>query len=163
MEMKKKINEAINKQINEELFSSYLYLAMAAYFETLNLKGFANWMKVQSREEHGHAMKFFEYVHDAGGTVELTALSAPQQKWANPLEAFEATLKHEQHITKSIYNLVELAMAEKDFAANNMLQWFVGEQVEEEANATEILLKLKTIGPSAGGLLYLDKELKKRV
>ena len=162
MTMKAKINDALNKQINEEMFSSYLYLSMAAWFESQNLKGFGHWMKVQAGEENKHAMKFFEYVHDAGGVVKLEAIKAPKSTWKSPLEVFQESSAHEAHITACINNLVETAMAEKDFAALNMLQWFVSEQVEEEANATEILQKLVMIDTSKGGLLYLDKELKKR-
>lgn len=157
-----KMNAHLNDQINEEYFSSYLYLAMAGWFESKTLKGFAHWMKIQVREEQAHAMKFFEYLHDAGGVVELKAIAAPKKEWATPLAAFEESLAHEKHITARIYMLLEAAMAEKDYATVAMLQWFVNEQVEEEANATEILEKLKMIGDSKGGLLYLDKELKKR-
>ena len=160
--LKDSMLKSLNKQINEEMFSSYLYLSMAAYFESINLKGFAHWMRVQSREETSHAMKFFNYVIEAGGNIELQAIAAPKIKWESPLKIFEESLAHEKKITALIYSLVEQAMAEKDYAANAMLQWFVNEQVEEEANAVEILGKLKMIDKSMGGLLYLDKELKKR-
>ena len=162
MELKSKMNDALNAQINEELYSSYLYLSMAAYFESINLPGFANWMKVQSREETVHGMKLFHYIHEAGGTVTLKGIKEPKAKWDSVIQVFEESLKHEQHITACINNLLEQALAEKDFATANMLQWFVNEQVEEEANPREILAKLKMIGGSMGSLLYLDKEMKKR-
>lgn len=162
MQMKEIINKALNEQINKELFSSYLYLSMAAWFESVNLKGFASWMKLQSAEEHKHAMKIFGYVSEAGGRVELAALQAPKKEWNSAQDAIEETCKHEAFITSSIYSLVELARKENDYAAQNMLQWFVAEQVEEESTAGDILARIKMIGSSMGSLLYLDKELGKR-
>ena len=162
MTLKDKVLSAINQQINEEIYSSYLYLSMSAYFESINLRGFAHWMRVQSREETAHAMRFFDYIVEAGGTVALKPIAGPKTKWDSPLQVFEESCGHEAKITKLIYDLVGLSMEEKDYATNQMLQWFVAEQVEEEANPREILEKLKMIGSSNSGLLYLDKELKKR-
>jgi len=153
--------EALNKQINEELYSSYLYLSMSAWFENIGLKGFANWMKVQAKEELGHAMKFYKYIISRGGRVQLHEIKAPPHEWQSPLHAFEETLKHEKHITECINKLVELAEEEKDRATFNMLQWFVDEQVEEEANDEEIIAKLKMIEGS-NGIFMLDNQLAQR-
>ncbi len=158
-----KMQEAINKQIQEELYSAYLYLAMAADSDEKNLKGFANWLQVQYKEETSHAMKLYQYLLERGGKVELKAIQAPPSKFGTPLEVFEQVLAHERHITAAINELYETALKEKDYAAQIFLQWFIEEQVEEEGNATEILEKLKMVGERSGGLLYLDKELKKRV
>jgi len=154
--------QAVNGQINAELYSSYLYLSMAAWFETQNLRGFAKWMRVQAKEEHAHAMKFFEYVVERGGTVALEAIEAPPAKWTSPLAAFEATLKHEQKVTALIDALAGVAEKEKDRASTIFLQWFISEQVEEEANATQIVETLKMIKESVGGLFQLDHHLGKR-
>ncbi|KAA0003312.1 MAG: ferritin [Thermoplasmata archaeon] len=156
-----KMLEALNKQINEELYSSYLYLSMSAWFENIGLKGFANWMKVQAKEELGHAMKFYKYIISRGGRVQLHEIKAPPHEWQSPLHAFEETLKHEKHITECINKLVELAEEEKDRATFNMLQWFVDEQVEEEANDEEIIAKLKMIEGS-NGIFMLDNQLAQR-
>ena len=153
--------EALNKQINEELYSSYLYLSMSAWFDNIGLKGFANWMKVQSKEELEHAMKFYNYIISRGGKVCLHEIKAPPHEWQSPLHAFEETLKHEKHITECINKLVELAEEEKDRATFNMLQWFVDEQVEEEANDEEIIAKLKMIEGS-NGIFMLDNQLAQR-
>ena len=153
--------EALNKQINEELYSSYLYLSMSAWFDNIGLKGFANWMKVQAKEELGHAMKFYKYIISRGGRVQLHEIKAPPHEWQSPLHAFEETLKHEKHITECINKLVELAEEEKDRATLNMLQWFVDEQVEEEANDEEIIAKLKMIEGS-NGIFMLDNQLAQR-
>jgi len=160
--MKARMNEALNRQMNEEAFSSYLYLSMSAWFESQNLKGFANWMKVQAQEEAVHAKIFFNHIVERGGRVKLEAIAAPKTEWASPLEAFKATLEHEQHITACIHGLMDLAVEEKDHAAAIALQWFVSEQVEEEANAEELLAKLEMIGDSKNGLFMLDKELAAR-
>ena len=157
--MKQKMNDALNKQINEESFSSYLYLSMSAWFETHNLKGFANWMKVQAQEEAVHAKIFFDHIVERGGTVKLAAIAEPKAEWATPLEAFKDTLEHERHITACIHALMDLAIKEKDHAAAIALQWFVKEQVEEEATASEILAMLEKIGDSSVGLIQLDKQL----
>ncbi|AEX86272.1 ferritin-like protein [Marinitoga piezophila KA3] len=155
----KVMEEAINKQINEEMFSAYLYLSMSAYFEKIGLKGFANWMKVQYEEEMFHAMKFYNYLLSRGGEVKLYTIKEPKKDWESPLNAFEETLEHEKHITKCINELVDLAEKEKDRATFNFLQWYIDEQVEEEANDEEIIAKLKMIKDSPNGLFMLDREL----
>ncbi len=158
----KEIEEAINRQINEELYSSYLYLSMSAYFENMGLRGFANWMFVQFQEEKDHAMKFYRYLIERGGRVKLYAIDEPPHEWNSPLHAFEETLKHEKHITECINNLVDLAEKKKDRATFNLLQWYVDEQVEEEANDEEIIQMLNMIGDKGQGLLMLDRELASR-
>jgi ferritin len=158
----KKMENAINDQINEEMFSSYLYLSMAAHFEHVKLPGFANWMRVQAKEEDFHAMKFYNYLISRSGIVKLKAIAAPGSEWKTPLSAFEAAYKHEQHITSRIDKLADIADSEKDRSAANILQWYIDEQVEEEHNAENIVHKLKMIGDSKGSLFMLDKELAKR-
>ena len=158
----KEIEEAINKQINEEMYSSYLYLSMSAYFENMGLRGFANWMYVQYREENDHAMKFYRYLIERGGHIKLYEINEPPHEWSSPLHAYEETLKHEKHITECINNLVDLAEKKKDRATFNLLQWYVDEQVEEEANDEEIIQMLKMVGDRGQGLLMLDRELAKR-
>ena len=159
----KKMEKSFNEQINEELYSAYLYLSMVAYFESTNLPGFANWMRVQTQEEIVHAMKFYDYINQRNGRVALTALADPQIEWKSPMDAFEAAYKHELHITAKINELVNLAIEEKDHAANMFLQWFVNEQVEEEKNPLDIIQKLKMIKDSSESLYMLDKELAARV
>lgn len=156
------LEEELNKQINEELFSAYLYFSMSAHFEAENWKGFARWLKIQALEELTHAEKFYNFVLERGGRVELLALEKPQKEWKNALQAFEDGLKHEQHITNRINHLMDLAIKEKDYATQSMLKWFVDEQVEEEANFSEIVAKLKMIEDSPRALFYLDHELGKR-
>ena len=158
----RKMEEALNKQANAELFSSYLYLAMAYDFEAKNLPGFAHWLKVQAKEENGHAMRFFEYINDRRSRVSLAAIAEPQATWKTPLAAFEEVLAHEQKVTGLINALVELAAKEKDTATGVMLQSFVTEQVEEEKNADYIVAQLKMIGDSAHGLIMLDRALAQR-
>ena len=160
--LSKKMEEALNKQVNAELFSSYLYLAMAADFEAKNLPGFAHWLKLQAKEENGHGLKFYEYVNDRRGRVMLSAIAAPPAEWATPLAAFEAVLGHEEKVTGLINGLVELAGKEKDNATSVVLQWFVSEQVEEEKNADAIVQQLKRIGDSPHGLIMLDRALAQR-
>lgn len=157
-----KMEKAINEQINAELFSAYLYLSMSACFHAAGLDGMAHWMAVQEQEEKAHAMKFFKHIVDRQGRVKLAAIEAPQFEWASPLEAFEAAYKHEQYITGRINNLVKIAAEENDNAAGIMLQWFVTEQVEEEANTSKICDVLKRIGTSGNGLIMLDRQLEKR-
>jgi ferritin len=161
--LNEKMAKALNDQINAEFYSSYLYLSMAAYFDSLNLKGFANWMKVQAQEEDFHAKKFFGYVIDRSARVRLQAIKAPPHDWDSPLAVFEAAYKHECHVTDLINKLVDLSLKLSDHATNNVLQWFVGEQVEEEANADSIVQQLKLIGKDGQGLLMLDRELATRV
>lgn len=161
--LKKRVEELLNNQINEELFSSYLYLSMAAYFEAVGLKGFANWMSVQSQEEKFHADKFYNYINERGGRVVLKAIDEPKIEWESALEALQDTLTHEQKITSLINNLTDAAIEEKDHATVNFLQWFVAEQVEEEANANDLLDQLQFIDGNKSGLYMMDKELKTRV
>ncbi len=158
-----RIEKALNEQVNAELYSSYLYLSMSSYFESISFKGFANWMRAQAQEELSHAMKFYDYIIERGGKVSLEKIDAPQKEWASPLKIFEDTYKHEQKVTALINALVDLAISEKDHATNNMLQWFVAEQVEEEANASEILDQLKMIGDEKRSLFMIDRELGQRV
>lgn len=159
----KKMEEALNQQINAEFYSSYLYLAMAADFEAKNLAGFANWMKTQAREEWGHGLKMYGYIYEQNGKVTLAAIDAPPSMWKTPLEAFEAVYQHEQHITSLIHKLVALAIEDKDYATNMvLLHWFVKEQVEEEANALAIVEKLKMIGDNVPGLFMIDAQLGQR-
>lgn len=160
--LKEKMIDALNKQINEELYSAYLYLSMAAYFDTTGLKGFANWMMVQHKEETDHAMKIYNYLLSHGANVKLLPLKEPPHEWDSPLHAFEETLKHEQHITQCINDLVDLAEELKDRATYNFLQWYVDEQVEEEENDREIINKLKLVGNNYNGLFMIDRELAQR-
>lgn len=159
----KALQDAMNEQINKELFSSYLYLSMAAYFEERNLPGFAHWMRLQEAEEREHAMKFYDHLVDRGGRVLLKALEAPRTEWKSPLAVFEEAAGHEAEVTASINALYELAQKEKDYPAQVMLQWFVSEQVEEEKNAAEILASLKLIEERGTAVLMLDHRLAKRV
>ena len=159
----KKIEKAFNKQINAETFSAYLYWSMSAALERMNLPGFANWMRVQAQEEMTHAAKFYDHIIERGGAVALTTIEAPQTSWDDVKAVIEGTLKHEQHVTGLINGLMDLALQEKDHAAAMFLQWFVTEQVEEEANAMDILGKLEIAGNTAGGLYILDKEMAGRV
>ncbi|MGK9477271.1 ferritin [Melioribacter sp. OK-6-Me] len=157
-----KMAKSLNNQVKEEFFSSYLYLSMASYFEVENWHGFANWMKKQSLEEYGHAMKIFDYLNEVGKKVNLEQLDKPKTEWNTPLEAFEDALKHELHITNKINELAKLADDENDFATANFLQWFVNEQVEEVASVKSIVEKMKFIGDQKSGLLFLDSELGNR-
>jgi ferritin len=161
--MNEKIRNALNGQINAELYSSYLYLSMASYFKRLSLDGFARWMEIQALEELTHAMKFFNFVNERGGKVDLKAIDGPQTSWDSPLSAFEAVYQHEVKVTGLIYDLVNIATEEKDHATSNFLQWFITEQVEEETSADSIVQKLKLIGSEGGGLYMLDQELAQRV
>lgn len=157
------MEKALNDQVNAELFSAYLYLAMVAYFEDQNLSGFAQWMTAQSQEENFHAMKFFSYIHERGGRVTLESIEKPQFTWASPQAALEAALAHEQYISKRINDLVDLAIDEKDHATNSFLRWFVDEQVEEEDHVGGIVQKLHMIGTEGGGLFMMDRDLGTRV
>lgn len=155
----KKMKEALNEQIKYELESAYLYLAMVAYFESISLEGMAQWMRVQSKEEVEHAMKFFDHINERSGHVELLSIAQPKKKWSSPLEAFKAAYEHEQFITGKINELVKIAAEETDHAAGILLQWFVSEQVEEEASTSRVVDMLERIGDSGHGLLLLDREL----
>ncbi|HEY9529453.1 MAG TPA: ferritin [Anaerolineales bacterium] len=158
----KPMQDALNEQINKEFFSSYLYLSMAAYFEDKNLTGFAHWMQLQADEEREHAMKFYKYILDSGGRVQLKAIDAPATEWKSNLEVAEQVAEHEAKVTASIHHLYELALNEKDYAAQVMLQWFITEQVEEEKNATELVAKLRLIEERGTAVLMLDHRLSKR-
>jgi len=160
--LSKKIENAINKQINAELWSAYLYLSMSAYFESTNLGGFANWMRAQAQEEVGHAMKFYNYVIERRGRVTVAAIAAPQVNWKSPLNAFEDAFKHEQKVTGMINDIATMAATEKDYATADRLQWFIDEQVEEELSTDTIVQKLKMIGNNTGGMFMLDRELSQR-
>ncbi len=160
--MKKKIEKAINSQINAELYSSYLYLSMSSYFSSINFDGFASWMQVQAQEELVHAMKFYNYVGERGGRVILTVIEAPPAEWDSPLAVFEHVYAHEQKVTGLINDLVDLAIAENDHATTAFLQWFITEQVEEESSADQIVQKLTLVKDQGSGLLMLDQELGKR-
>jgi ferritin len=157
--LSQKVQDAINNQINAELFSSYLYLSMSNYFESLNLSGMAHWMKAQAEEEKIHAEKFMNFVNEAGGRVILAAIDAPQTEWESPLSVFEDALGHEKKITGMINELVDIAQTDKNHAANNLLQWFIDEQVEEEASADDIVQKLKLVGDNGTGVFMIDNEL----
>ncbi|HUK51356.1 MAG TPA: ferritin [Terriglobales bacterium] len=157
-----KIEAALNDQIRKEFYSSYLYLSMAARFNSMNLKGFAKWMKIQAGEETKHGMKIYDFVEERGGKVMLQQINAPPSNQKSPREIFDEASQHEHMVTESIDKLVELARAEKDNATEVFLQWFVNEQVEEEASTNEIAQKLQLIGDSAPTLLMLDAELGKR-
>lgn len=160
--MNSKVLEAFNNQINAEFWSAYLYLSMSADFDNKGLEGFAHWFKLQYHEEAAHALKFFDYINERGGTVRLQPIKEVPLTWATPVDVFEEVVKHEQKVTHFIYGVMDIAVQEKDYASQNFLRWFIDEQVEEERIATTILEKLKRVG-DRGGLLYLDKELKKRV
>lgn len=161
--LSKKMAAALNDQLNKEIYSAYLYMSMSAYSTHIGLKGFANWFMVQYQEEMMHAMKFYDYINDQGSQVKLMAIDAPPTEFTSPLDMFEKTLKHEQFVTKRINDLVDLAIKEKDHATNIFLQWFVTEQIEEEANDNDIIAKLKLVGKKGDALLMLDRELAARV
>jgi len=161
--LNKKLELELNKQINAEFYSAYLYLSMSAYLSSKNLSGFSNWMKVQFEEEQFHAMKLYQYVLDRGGNIELNLIEKPKTEWKNIVDVFVDVLAHEEKVTSLINNLVDVAMKEKDHATVNMLQWFIAEQVEEEANASEILDQIKLIDGKGSGLFMLDREAKQRI
>lgn len=161
--IKEKMLPALNNQMNRELYSAYLYLSMAAYFESTGLKGFANWMRVQFQEELIHATKFFDYIINRAGKVELLAIEKPPADWKSANDAFQSAYKHEQKVTAMINDLVNLSLSESDHAAVNFLQWFVNEQVEEESSFSDILNKLNLISDSKEGLFMLDREMSQRV
>jgi len=161
--LSERMTEALNEQTNKEIYSAYLYLSMSAYSTFIGMKGFANWFMVQYQEEMVHAMKIYDYINDQGGQVKLLAVAQPPTEFGSPLEMFEKTLEHEKFVTKCINDLVDLAFKEKDHASNIFLQWFVTEQIEEEANDNEIISKLKLVGKEGNGLFMIDKELAARV
>jgi ferritin len=156
------MQDAINEQINAEMYSANLYYSMSAYFESLSLKGFAHWMRVQALEEQTHVQRFADYINERGGRMLMRGIEGPPTQWESPFNVFEEVYAHEVKVTGLINNLMDLALAEKDHASVNFLQWFVGEQVEEEASADEVLQKLKLVDKTEGGLFLLDQELDKR-
>jgi ferritin len=160
--LKRNIEDALNEQLNAELYSGYLYLAMSAWFQSINLGGFASWMRIQAQEELIHAVKFYDYIHERGGRVTLKAIAASPSEWDSSLAAFEAAYAHEQKVTGLINALVDRAREEKDHATEIFLQWFVTEQVEEEDSANEVVQKIRLMGDAAGGLFMLDRELGQR-
>jgi ferritin len=157
-----KMEKALNDQLNAEMYSSYLYLSMAAYFQSINLSGFAIWMRVQTQEEMVHAVKFYDFVNERGGRVNLSQIQGPPTEWESPLAAFEAALEHEQKVTGLINNLMDLALEGRDHATQIFLQWFVTEQVEEEDSANEVIQQIKLMGDAQGGLFMVDRELGQR-
>ncbi len=162
MQLSSKMTQMINSQIQAEIQSAYLYLAMAADLEDKGYNGCAHWMQKQFSEEMEHAMKFYHYVFERNEKVVLEAIEKPQATWDCPLCAFKDTLAHEQVVSKRIYDLYEQALADKDYATGELLQWFIKEQVEEEASAQAIITRMEMAGDSKGSLLYIDKELGKR-
>ncbi|WP_432821540.1 ferritin [Trichloromonas sp.] len=161
--LSKKLQDALNEQMKNEFFSAYLYMAIAGYFESEDLPGIASWMRVQALEEMTHGEKFFNFITEAAGRTDFRAFDAPQNNYETPLDAFKFSLKHENFVTSSINKLMDLAKAEGNHAAQIFLQWFVTEQVEEEASFSLIIRKLVRIGNDGNGLLRLDEELAQRV
>ncbi|MFP4520957.1 MAG: ferritin [Fibrobacterota bacterium] len=161
--LSEKMQDTLNSQINAEIYSGYLYLSMQAYFESLGLPGMSNWMSCQSKEEMVHAMKIYDYINERNGRVILSAIETPQTEWSSPSEAFEAAYAHEQKVTALINGLVDIAIKESDHATNNFLQWFVSEQVEEEASVSAVIDKIKLMGDSGSGMYQIDRELGSRV
>jgi ferritin len=159
----KRMQDAINEQIKFEIYSANLYLSMSAYIEGKNLKGIAHWLRVQYEEETFHALKLYDYLKNREGQVIIQSIDAPPSEFGTPLETFKKVLEHEQHVTAAINNLYKVAIEENDIAAQIFLQWFVNEQMEEEANASDVIGKMKLIGDRGVDLLYLDTELATRV
>jgi len=157
-----KIEKAMNDQIQRELESAYIYLSMAAYFESINLPGAAHWMRIQTQEEEEHAMKFFNFIYDRGGRVMLQAIPQPPVEFASPLDVFEKALAHEKKVTGHINDLYALAVQEKDYASQTFLQWFIDEQVEEEKSAGDIVETLKMVGDKGQALFMVDRQLGQR-
>jgi len=159
----KNMEAAINKQINAEIYSAYIYGSMAAYFDALNLAGFSNWMRVQVQEELSHAVKFYQYLNDRGGRVLLTPIEGPPTEWKSPQAVFEEAYEHEQKVTGLINKLTDLATQENDHMSKELLLWFIAEQVEEESSADKMVQDLKRVGDNGHGLLMLDREAAARV
>jgi ferritin len=156
------IERALGTHLNAEIYSSHLYYSMSAYFESLGLKGFAHWLRVQALEELSHMQKFFDYVHERDGRLIMQAIEAPPCEWKSPRTAFEAVYEHEVGVSALIYGLMDLAIAQSDHATVNFLQWFIAEQVEEEATADEAVQQLRLVEKTPGGLFLLDQEMNKR-
>jgi ferritin len=161
--LSEKIVKALNKQINEEFFSAYLYMSMSSYCSSIGLEGFAHWTNIQNQEELFHANKLYKYVIDRGGRVELYSIEKPQFEWTDAMDIIESTKKHEHHISSNINELMTLSLEEKDHATASFLKWFVDEQVEEEANVEAVLNKLKLTKGDLNSLFMIDKELSTRV
>jgi ferritin len=159
MMIKQKVLDALNKQLNHELYASYLYLAMSAHFEATSFTGFASWMRAQANEEYDHAMKIFDFIHQVDGKVELFKIDAPKNSWNKPVDVFQEVFDHEKSVTSAIYDIVDLAQAQRDHATTTFLQWFVNEQVEEESTALHILDKVKMVGDNINGLIILDQQI----
>lgn len=162
MILSKKMEELLNKQMNSEFYSSHLYLAMAAWFESQNLTGFAKWMEVQAEEERTHAMKFYNYIKERRGKIKISQIPELKSEYKNTLELFQEAFNHEENVTKQINGIIEAAYEEKDYASVEFLNWFIKEQVEEEASIDSILQQLKMIGESKGSLFYIDRHMAKR-
>jgi ferritin len=158
----KKMQDALNEQINKEFYSAYMYLAMSAYCNNLGFQGFAHWMRMQFEEESLHVTKMYDYILGQGGTIQLKAIEQPPEEYGSPLEVFEETLRHEQYVTGLIHKLMDLAVEEHDYATQTFLQWFVTEQVEEEATVNDIVAPLRMVGNDKGGLMMIDQQLKAR-
>lgn len=162
MKLSAKIEKALNNQLNLEFSSAYIYLGMEAYFEQTPYSGFAKWMEVQYSEELGHSRKFFNYIAGRNGKIKLQAVSEPKCEYKSPLEAFQVSLAHEQKVSASIAALYELAGEEKDFATQSFLKWFLDEQVEEEKNVGDLVVKLELVGDNRNGTFQLDHHAGKR-
>ncbi len=162
MKLSSKLEKVLNDQINLEFCSAYAYLGMAAYFERTAFTGFGKWMELQSKEELGHANRFFKYIVERGGKVTLQAIAEPKCDYKSPLDAFKASLGHEQKVSASICAIYELATGEKDFATLSFLKWFLDEQVEEEKNVGDILAKLELVGDNRSGLYQIDQQAARR-
>ena len=158
-----KMIQAVNDQVNKELFSAYFYLAMQAYFSSLNLDGFANYFRVQVQEERDHALGFFNYLNKIGGKITFAEIQKPQSEFSSPQEVFELALKHEQYVTQSIYSLMNIAREIQDHTTEIFLQWYITEQAEEEENMGRVLNKLKLIKGDGAGLFMIDSELAQRI
>jgi len=160
--LKENVSDALNAQINAEMFSAYLYMSMSAYFKSVNLDGFSSWMEAQAQEEMMHAKKFYDFINQRGGRVVFKQIETPQSEWNSCLHAFEEALTHEQKITGLINQLVDIAHEARDHATSIFLQWFVSEQVEEEESVGGVVERLKLVEESKGGLFMIDQELSKR-
>ncbi len=160
--LSEKMQSELNEQVNKEFYSAYLYLAMSAYCTKIGLPGFANWMRLQYEEENMHVTKMYDYILDQGGEIHLKNIEEPPTEYGSPLDIFEKTLEHEQFITRSIHDLMGLAIEERDYATQTFLQWYVSEQVEEEANVNDVLNPLRMVGSDKGGLMMIDQNLGRR-
>lgn len=160
--MNQRMQDALNAQVNAELYSAYIYLSMAAHFKAVNLPGFAHWMRIQTMEEVAHAMKIFDFINERGGRAVLQTIEGPPVEFGAPLDVMQAAYDHERHVTSLIHSLYDLAIEEKDHATRIMLEWFVTEQVEEEDNTSSIVDQLQMMGDHPQGLFMLDRELAAR-